>query len=392
MIPSEWRVVFAALVLALVGSLQRSEASAATVDSLVQGLEPLGETRDVRCFRFETRAVEPLVYVGMVLERGDRLAGVTDDLVLELACGDAVKTLLTGRFDVVIDDALTACVLDMANGNLDVLTETPTEVNVGGVVLGSEGTQYALRIGRASQLDLLVFDGKVRVQARKKDSVKSGRVLRIEAGGALGQKRGLTESDIQPSAEVYARANVAAIARQLVPNPRELFEELQALHLQVLFRPRDVSARTELATKQEEYGLIAESRYHRERSEDIRQNRVGKVFAGVAAAIGAALIVKEATDDDDVDSPNGERDACAELRRLLASGETQVARSESEGRISARRASSCDYYALGWIQFRSQQRQPACDSCRQALVAHQSDGLLLAEEVKFCDNLKCRVD
>ncbi len=386
----------AALALALMAPLPRPAAAAVTVSALVRDLGPLRETTDVRCFRAATFAAEPRVFLGMVLERGDRLAGVSGAMVVELACGDAAKRRLSGAFDVIVDEASAGCVLDLKEGDLDVLADTATKVNAGGVVLGNEGTQYALRVGPdGAGLDVLVFDGKVKAWApKKKEKVESGRSLRIEAGAVLGSKRDLKEKDIWPSAGVYARADIGwALARKVViPDATAAYERMTKLHYDVLRRPHDRGARLALAEAQEEYGIQDEARYHRQRAEDIKESRIGTTVAALAAAAAAAAIVAEATEDERDDTEDrGEEasDGCAELRRLLAAGSYPEARSMSEGRVRAERASSCDYYALAFIQRRYRQAKEACDSCRRALAAHRGDGRLLPNEVKFCEGLPC---
>lgn len=302
------------IVLATVmsGLLATPVMGAVTVRALARGLEPVRDTMDVRLVHAADFTTDRQLRIGQVLERGDRLASDARGLVVELECGDAIRTVLSGSFDVIVEETRGAgCALDLKNGALDFLTETSTLVNVGGIVLGNEGTQYAVRYeSGGSSAVVLVFDGKVRLRGgRGKKKVKTGKFRRVELSGDISRARELGESHVILSAEAYARADVAlAVAGGIgLTSPESAYAHLKALHADVLLHPRSLAARRALAEAQEGYGIGDEAQYHLQRAKKIKRGRIGKgVLAAVAAAAAAAVIADQ--DDDDREDQEDQED------------------------------------------------------------------------------------
>lgn len=115
------------------------------VRSLSLGERSVAETRDVRYLPFADTAGEHELVVGMALEAGDLLSSRSGDAVVGLDCGGSTAAVLSAKFRVLINGTEgERCVLDLMSGSLDVLADAPTQVNVGGVVLGTEGTAYTV--------------------------------------------------------------------------------------------------------------------------------------------------------------------------------------------------------------------------------------------------------
>lgn len=242
-------------------------APQAVVSTLARDLEPLTETTDVRCSRFASFDDEPKVVVGMELEPGDLLASVSGDVDLELTCPSGTLLRFSGGFRVMIDAAEEGndCAVNFLSGTLDVLTDQPTEVNAGGVVLGSEGTQYSVELSRsggAADWSCLVYDGRVRWKTPESDGrwLKTGRRLRFathRSGAAVMDEARIAEPELSRAALRYARFDVvkSRTSDHQVDDLRAAVRQLSKLHLEVLIRPADVDRRVDLAKMQITYRI-----------------------------------------------------------------------------------------------------------------------------------------
>jgi len=205
------------------------------------------------------------------------LSSVSGDVDLELTCPGGSLLRFTGGFRVMIDTPAegTDCAVNFLSGTLDVLTDQPTEVNAGGVVLGSEGTQYSVELTRGAEgadWKCTVYDGRVRWRMPQIEArwVDTGTELR--AAGPRLTAAGMTEApiagqELSQAAVRYARFDVVkSRARGLqVTDPQAAVRELSKLHLDVLTRPADIGFRVELAKKQIDY-QVPQAKYNLNRA------------------------------------------------------------------------------------------------------------------------------
>ena len=156
----------------------------ATVHGLARGTQPLEETTGVQLKRIDS-STEPVVRVGMELHPGDRLSSGGDRVDVELQCPGGSVLRFTGSYRVFIDEPGDGvdCAVNFLSGTVDVLTDKPTEIESGGVTLGSEGTQYSVSVSyrdRQPDVGCQVYDGRVEWRFSKKaEWLSAGNRLQI---------------------------------------------------------------------------------------------------------------------------------------------------------------------------------------------------------------------
>ena len=220
----------------------------------------------VRVFRAGATRPEPADTV-QVLVPGDMLMAGDESLV-ELSCvpsrGNTYR--LKGPFRVMIDVPLdTTCHVNVMAGHGDVIAESPTTTTVGGVPLGSTGTQYAVDVtNEGGQLNrrVAVFEGTVK-ELKSGIIVEQGLMLRL-TGRRLRPSPVSTEA-IERSAEVNARLDVASAARAS-RDPASEYQQLKQLYSQVLARPADTASRVALAKRQIDLKVNAQAAYNLKRA------------------------------------------------------------------------------------------------------------------------------
>lgn len=243
------------------------------VRSLSIGEDPVVETSEVFYFPFADAGGERKVVVGLALEAGDLLSGRSGDAVAGLDCGGSTA-VLSGEFRVLIKGAEgESCVLDLLSGSLDVLADAPTEINVGGVVLGTEGTAYSVwptRIDTEPRTYLCVYDGNVSVRnARGPTSINSvdqgmGVLLWRQEAKTLPPRA--FERQSEQSAQAYAREALARYAQgegrdDPMPPARDAYEQLYELYRAVLRDAEAPEPRVELAKALIRYGEAGKAAY-----------------------------------------------------------------------------------------------------------------------------------
>ncbi len=364
---------------------------------------------------------------GTVLKAGDELWSDSDEVIVRLACNDGTGNLLWGRFRAAVG---ASCALRLASGSLEVLTDRQIQNDVGGVVLGNEGTQYSVRLDRlegSAVAEVVVFDGKVNAsEGSRSESIHTGRTLRWELDRRLeGRQQGLNSEDVESSAEVYARAD-RAVSRLSHRSYRSVdldIQDLEQLHARVLRSPDDDRARVDLARAQIELGVYDDAFYHLKRGDLVKKKKLKKndidtgqlrdglspdnrrelddalskggfakkALTGLAVAT-AAVLIHEAIDDDDASNPEDRQDPksaeCAEVNRLLGSN-SQEAGPRSDRAIEEQRALSCHWYARALAEATSPSRGAvplsSTDSCAKALRAHNNDHLLKPIQEQKCN-------
>jgi hypothetical protein len=198
-----------------------------------------------------------------------------DTALVELRCpdegGDAYR--LRGPFRLVIDVPKNArCHINLLNGESNVLAESPTEQTVGGVTLGSRGTQYAIVMRRDSAGPaaprVIVFDGQVDVSLPEGAvSVNRGRTLTYNPG-RRPTLVATTPAQLQRWAGLYASFDVNEAMRNATTavDRQRTYDELQQLHYEVLADPADTVKRVTLARAQLRYGMLDHATFNLRRA------------------------------------------------------------------------------------------------------------------------------
>jgi hypothetical protein len=262
--------------------LAAAAATAATADAqvrvttLAEGDQPVSSTQRVRVSRFADLSEANFLAVGDALAEGDLLTALDPAVLLELTCPQGSLLHFGNGFRVLVQPAAAAdCAAAFLAGDLDVLTEAPTAVGLGGKTVGTGGTRYAVRLGGsggAAEEWVWVFEGKVEVAAKGEvRTVGSGRRVDYQGREAKpSQDQPISESEVQHWAGRYAEFDVVkARAAGLALAPEEAAStraKLAGLYAEVLAKPDDKQARIDLARIQIDYRVGAEAIHNLKRA------------------------------------------------------------------------------------------------------------------------------
>jgi hypothetical protein len=444
-LPRARRALAAALVAACTAPVAAAPVTVAAIGRAAGEPAPPGA---VRCSRFAD-GLEIGLVEGMVLEPGDRVWSAEDSVDLRLACGEDSEHMLSGAFQAFIDfpgDA--ACAIKMIGGDLDVLASQKVTTDVGGIILGNEGTQYAVRVqpGGTAPAEVVVFDGQVRAVARgQAEEVSTGTSLQLAGGRLGGWRRRISGDDVARSASVYARTDLALAGRTYgtVGDPRREVDELYSLHSTVLGNPGDRGARAALARAEIRLGLCDQAFYHlvhgdlltkkllkrydidrdalernlspghrKQLDQALKGHGAAKaVGVGIGVAVAYALLKNAGGHDSDQGSdpqPHGEPQAgepqtgggdagagrddgganwagiCRELTAMLANGDLGGAEAVAREQLERQESLSCYYYALAKAGQARRDLERFQSYCRAALELHRQDRQLTPEQVADC--------
>ena len=144
------------------------------------------------------------------------------------------------------------------------ITDQPTEVDAGAVILGSEGTQYSVELtieDGEQDRTLLVFDGKVRVRGDQiDDEVESGRTWKqrrkVQSWGTID------ETHLNRVSQRYAVFDASRMKPDSGESREAAVARFKKLHYQVLEKPEDSSKRGELAQEQLKIERTPQAYYH----------------------------------------------------------------------------------------------------------------------------------
>jgi hypothetical protein len=198
-----------------------------------------------------------------------------DTAHLELRCPVDSETTyrLRGPFRVVLDIPREAgCHVNLLNGSANVLAAEPTEQTVGGVTLGSRGTQYAIVVERDAEgpsSRVIVFDGRVQMAtAAGPVVVGPGTGVTYEMRSGRHTTSRTTSAQLQRWAGLYAAfdLNAAVTNGAEVPQYDRTYTRLQRLHYEVLSNPADTMARVNLAKTQLEYRVSDQATFNLRRA------------------------------------------------------------------------------------------------------------------------------
>lgn len=388
------RLLAAFLLLLAVAS---PAAAQVIVNTITKDIVPLKKTDEVRLIRAESSHGAPRsvpLEKGQSLALGDAIESVSGEILVELRCADGARFSVSRRFKVVIvAPAKAKCALDLL-GKLEVLAKKPTEVNAGGVRMGSEGTEYSVW-ARTEQAGtrLVVFDGKVRVELPKSPLIQAGSFLNLAKRQAR-ETGALQEQDIKETADVLARVDFAkALENGLRPvQPLALLKQLLKLHAAVLRAPSDSEARHSLTRVQLENRIFDcaasnPSCAGLESEDDLR--RQGIDFRGQESQ---AQLMQRRLEQDAKEKAAGRIPPSA-YNDLLMSQPGEVGKAlkaaEEAGEASSRHYcnfAECEARAAENSKNEELQRS-AIEHARKGLQLAQKDRLLLGDEYAKCQRI-----
>lgn len=247
------------------------------------------------------------------LDPGDEIASLDDNAVVGLTCPGGSDVKLHGRFRTVIMPPAQGqdCALNLLAGNVDVLTNSPTQVSAGETLMGSKRTMYSMRVGRDATVECTILEGEVAVH-----NLKTGAVRPLAGQLKASWRRGqllqfgvpLEAGDVIQTTQVYARGDIAR-ARALgvvIDDPDSFQRLLQSRYAAVLTRPADPAALIDLAALQTIAHISMPALHHLERAERLKPQR-----ADQRAAIAATRTVAYR-------QVGREKEAAAEAEKLRA--------------------------------------------------------------------------
>lgn len=274
----------AAALLAATLAVPGAAAQSVTITGLAQELDALDSTTDVRLIRFADFTEQASVRVGEELAPGDQLSSVSGKTTLELRCPEGSLLRFSGPFRLLLDAPESGdCAINFLSGTLNVLTDKRTEIEAGGVLLGSEGTHYEveLRSGatRGDARRVRVYDGRVWMRMPSTGlhaRLAQGWALALPEPAALGDveddavevaKTPIAPRDLAASADRMASFEASqALRREPAALRVELAAVLRTRYQAVLENPDDLSSRLELAQVQQANKVDLAGTYHTRRA------------------------------------------------------------------------------------------------------------------------------
>lgn len=383
-------IAIAALLLAPAAARPQAEVSA-----LALGSDPVDSTDQLRLSRFADLSEETTVETGTLLEIGDLLSSVSQEIDVELACGEDILLRFSGGFRLLIDDPEEAdCALDLLSGTVDAVTDEPVEVTAGDVTLGVEGTQFSFSLSRGEEgpdRELAVFDGAVRLRSEDLDEeVGTGRSWQKGRGAAVWGE--VSSERAERTAALFARIEVAkSAAAGEVEDKQRSYEELRQLHYSVLTQPENKEKRIELARAQMQVKRDDLAAYHLRRAEvdteeeletyDIDKRVLSKISRAPAGVRRTPLTAglrqpgMQAADPFELIRQGSYREAIQIL--------DERAREEPTSEV---------YHGLAkaWAALEGASSATARSHAAKALELHADDGLLSRDEAMACRRMRGR--
>ena len=437
-------VVVAAALLAWV-------APGAAAQVAVTGVIP--KTANVRLLRVGSSPTGQLRAGGDTLQPGDQVETVGPDTttLVELRCTRVANTYrLKAPFRVLADvpasDSI--CHVNLLSGRADVIADSPSRTTVGGVPLGSRGTQYALTVGRdasgALVREVAVYEGAVTLAVTRRPVGERARgdtvVLPEGVAGRLApdswQRIPLAPIELERSAAAYARFDVqAARAANPALDTVATFAQLKQLHLEVLTRPTDTLQRVALAKRQLALKVSDQAGYNLKRArvtdeaamrrynvdvQAVERDAVLKSWILRARVEGAAIRARPDADASAaatrVDAARAQPAAGAARMRteavraqpavaaaavaaapvdrdlaLITGGDPATAIRNVEGRLASGGGTSRDHYVLALAYERTGAASTARLHALRARELNATDRRLSADEARELDALLARI-
>jgi hypothetical protein len=261
-------------------------AAQVRVTTLAKAGKALQETQEIRLARFADLTEVNHLRVGEELADGDLLSALAPNLFVELTCQRGTLLRLTGVFRMVISVPGAAdCGLEPLNGGVDVLTDEPTEIGLGGKTLGTKGTRYAIRLNRDASgpnFRVLVFEGQVEVRGGDLNQVIStSQSLTFSRQVKKPEPQPVTQEEIQGWAGLYARFDLVkaeAAGGELTAEQQVATEaELTRLHAAVLKEPAAQQPRLNLARAQVANQVGDEALYNLRRTQAVDPKKLEQI-------------------------------------------------------------------------------------------------------------------
>lgn len=379
----------------------------AVVRTVIVGERSVPETGRVHLSRFADLTEQNMIAVGTALQVGDLFTTAAPDanVLLEIGCPADGRTVFrfSGAFRVVVLPPRpdVPCVLQMLGGGVDVMAEEPTEINVGGVVLGSRGTQYAVHLRRTEEgpvCEGVVYENDLMIRTRLKEiPLATSRSWVYKFATGTGAQAGIPEGMLRQSAMIATRFDVARLRGDKAATAPEIERqeaELLALHIEVLRAPANKDARLRLGTRQETVGSLDSARYNLERAgriplkEGAARDKVTPLQVEARAAQPQARSKTEAAvAKRPTEVPGSLRvgtagEPAARALDLVRAGKAAEAVALVRPRVDASTATARDYYALAEAYRALQDRAAARSAAERALASPDAATALTAAELE----------
>jgi hypothetical protein len=373
----------------------------AVVRAIIVDQKSVSETDRVHLSRFADMTEATTIAVNTTLDAGDLIWAFGPGVLVEIECTSKGRTpfrLSNGFRAVVLPPRPdVACVLQLLAGGVDVRTDETTEINAGGIVLGSKGTQYAVRLRRTGEgavCDGVVFDGDLSVTppSLKMIELASNNSWTYDLAADRGQRGAISEQMVQQSAAiatVFDLTRLSAVATGSPVAQQQLAEQLFALHSAVLRAPANQDVRAELGKTQEKLGIMDGARYN--------LKRVPALTRGEARVRDIELPVIEPQPVPVKEAVTAERRQRAAIRsaemavvvdpagralELVRAGSPAAAIEFLRPRVEASQAMARDFYALAEAYVATQDRVAARKAAGQALGAPDAATALSSSEIE----------
>lgn len=287
------------------------------VTSLVKDKHSLITASEVIYTPYKTQDPEHGLKRKQLLAEGDELSCTSGNVTVELQSVDGNATYdLSGQFRITV---LNPRRIYQWAGKANVRASVPTEALSGEVVMGSEGTDYAMKISRAGAgpvQECLVYEGRVRVVSSDPlrgplNSLPGSRLVTGEkwiiAEGELDRGpriQRVTDADLKEGATVYAEADAGKATLRLLdgrtsameglilasgPSFDEAYDVFYKAHLAVLNEPTNSKTRLTLAIAELNFHLPNDAIYQTRKAEQFSLPADRSFRATIAMVSGAAF-------------------------------------------------------------------------------------------------------
>jgi len=259
-------------------------------------------------------------------------------------------------------------------------------------VLGSKGTQYAVRLRRTADgavCDGVVYDDDLMVTppGRQMITIRSSNGWTYDLATRQGRQGAISARMVRMSAEIATEFDLARVAPAAAGSP-EVRQQLLSLHVAVFTAPADQDVRAQLGRTQERFGIADGASYNLKRAGVLKTEvtrppgldapvsppqaaptkaaiRAERPQRAVTRAAEAAVIVEPA-----------ER-----AFELVRAGTPAAAVELLRPRVEAAQARARDFYALAEAYLAMQDRAAARTAAQQALNASDAATALSASEL-----------
>lgn len=247
-------ILISRFVLILIGLCSWQASAAIKVVAINQGLEPItSKTALVRYIPLGGFDELPLAVSTdespFTLNFGDEIRTARSDIIVELECDDNATFSLESPFRVVLVPLSEeqGCAVSLQTGAVFVHTETPTEVTSGEVTLGSESTQYALKVWRSGgkvKKEAMVYEGKINFRQAdgKRRPLKALEKINFKTTNPIKMVR----ADFVNGAKVYAKLDAGRSATDQRQRKKN-FVAFTKLYTTVLAKPNKPEPKARLA-------------------------------------------------------------------------------------------------------------------------------------------------